>query len=171
MARWRLTQKHYLNVPGTEWEYKEISQSTGRQVRKVFKVPQYLDPDDPTDCNYPLAARPTDRNELIVAHAKGAEKADIIFIGDPTPDMTPLDEEAEAISAGLRAKWGLGNMEVIGEEGYSGALLSELCQTLNAFNASAKPTGMVVDDDKFNKLMEMNMALIAKLDAQAPRRV
>lgn len=98
MARWRLTASHYLNVPGTEWEQKEIDRTTGRQARKIYKVPRLLDPEEPSDLNYP--------GELIVAHeGKGAQPRDYIFIGPPTPDMEPLDDEAKAISANLAKTW------------------------------------------------------------------
>lgn len=52
MARWRLTDKHDLNIPRTEWEYKEIGQ-TGKQKRIGRPVPTYLDPNDPADFTHP----------------------------------------------------------------------------------------------------------------------
>ena len=52
MARWRLTAKHYLTVPGIEWEQKETNRDTGRQMTKKYPVPLFLDPDDPADQNY-----------------------------------------------------------------------------------------------------------------------
>jgi len=93
MARWYLREKHYLNVPGTEWEYKETDRETQRQVRKVFEVPLYLNPDEPADWN--------DRvNERIIVSTKfdPASPRDYVFIGSPTPDMIPLDEEAQGIT-------------------------------------------------------------------------
>src|SRR5215470_2091209 len=93
MARWALKDKHYLNVPGTEWEYKETDRDTGRQRRMVLPVPLYLDPKDNADWN--------DRaNEMIVVTNKfdPAHPNDHVFIGDPTPDMEPLDDDAHAIS-------------------------------------------------------------------------
>lgn len=97
MARWRLTGPHYLNVPGTEWEHKEISTDTGRQNRKVFKVPRLLDPNDPGDQNR--------EGDCVVCWAGKGEARDIIFEGDPTPDMTPLDAEAEKVTERCRPKW------------------------------------------------------------------
>ena len=52
MARWKLTQKHYLMVPGTKWEYVENDRSTGRPIRKTYDVPLFLDPEDPSAWNY-----------------------------------------------------------------------------------------------------------------------
>ena len=87
MARWRLTQAHYLNVPGTEWEYKETDRTSGKQGRKVFAVPLYL-PED-----------------AVVAYAGSEQRGDEVFLGEPTPDMEPLDAEAQKISDACRPKW------------------------------------------------------------------
>lgn len=104
--RWRLINAHYLKVAelpdGTrvEWEHKEISRETDRAARKLYAVPILLNPNDPADCNYP--------GELIVAHAiDGASnlRQDIVFIGDPTPEMEPLNDAAQAITDALRPKW------------------------------------------------------------------
>lgn len=157
-ARWKLMQKHYIKVPGTTWEYRETG-NTGRQVRKVLEVPMYLDPDDPADHNYKADGW------IIVANAESDEyQRDIVFIGDPTPDMVPINAEAIAISAKFQAKWGAPAAD-IGEEGFTGALLNSLTETLQAFNASQKPSGFAVDDDKFNKLMEMNASLMKMNEA------
>lgn len=104
--RWRLMSAHYLNVPelpdGTqvEWEHKETNMANGRSVRKLFHVPILLNPGDGADHNYP--------GEIIVAQATESARVpakDYIFLGDPTPDMEPVNEEAEAITARLRQKW------------------------------------------------------------------
>jgi|SRR5262245_19686833 len=93
MARWKLRQPHYLQVPGTEWEYKESDPQTQRQVRRVFEVPLYLDPRERADQNYP-------QDDAIIVTDKfdRAHPRDIIFKGPPTPDMEPVDDEAEAIT-------------------------------------------------------------------------
>jgi hypothetical protein len=100
MARWKLTDSHYLAVPGTEWEYKEQNRETGRQARKVYEVPLYLNPKDAADWNYP-------RDEAIIVANKfdPAYPRDIIFHGRPTADMEPLDDEAQAISDNERKNW------------------------------------------------------------------
>lgn len=98
MARWRLTAPHYLKVPGTEYEYKETDQTTGRQGRKVFQVPLWLHPDDPGSQNYP--------GEVIVTNKEDrAFPRDYLFVGPPTPDMEPLDDEAEKLSDSMRERW------------------------------------------------------------------
>lgn len=98
MARWRLMSAHYLNVPGTEYEHREVSRETGKQAVKRYPVPLFLNPNDPADCNYP--------GEIIVADkANRLHPKDLVFVGPPTPEMEPLDEEAEKISAKHREKW------------------------------------------------------------------
>lgn len=98
MARWRLMSAHYLKVPGTEYELKEVDRATGKQATKRFPVNLYLNPNDPADCNYP--------GEIIVTSSKNkVYPKDIYFIGPPTSEMEPLDEEAEKISKQWEKKW------------------------------------------------------------------
>jgi hypothetical protein len=97
MARFRLKDKHYLNVPGTEWEQSETSQATGKQARKRYKTPLYLDPDQAADQNYP--------GEIIVTtKADPRYPRDILFEGLPTVDMEPLDEEATKLITPILAR-------------------------------------------------------------------
>ena len=94
MARWKLIEAHYLNVPGTTWEAKEVDRSTGRQVKKVFNVPLYLDPKDEADWNYRREQDPDLQDGgIIVCLAGKGRPRDIVFEGDPTPCMIPLDDE------------------------------------------------------------------------------
>lgn len=152
-ARWKLMQKHYIKVPGTTWEYRETG-NTGKQVRKTLEVPMYLDPDDPADHNYKADGL------IIVANRESDDfMRDIIFVGDPTPDMVPLNAEAKEISARFQDQWGKPAVD-IGEEGYSEALINTLTETLQSFNSTAKPSGFAVSDEKFNQLMEMNASLM-----------
>lgn len=95
---------HYLNVhelpDGTriEWEHKETDRTTGKAVRKLYPVGCMLDPRDSSDCNYP--------GEIIVStEPSRAYPRDIIFAGNPTPDMEALNDEAETISAAMRPRW------------------------------------------------------------------
>lgn len=94
--RWRLTEAHYLNVPGTEWEQKELNQTTRKQVTKRYPVPTLLDPKEPSDWNYP--------EEIIVAYEGTKMPRDIIFVGPPTLSMEPLNEAAEKLLEPIRAK-------------------------------------------------------------------
>jgi hypothetical protein len=105
MARWRLRSPHYLNVPGTEWEYKETDQTTGKQGRKIFAVPAFLD------------------EGVVVCHEDKGQERDTIFLGPPTPEMEPLDAEAKAISASEAPKWQLPPDMIGGEIDHSTALI------------------------------------------------
>lgn len=102
MARWRLTDGHYLNVPGTEWEYKETDRETGRAARKVYEVPLYLHPNVQADWNDKVNECITVSNRYDPAHP-----LDYVFVGPPTPDMEALDDEAREISQGYvdRGEW------------------------------------------------------------------
>ena len=153
MARWRLTAPHYINVPGTEWEYKEIDQTTGRQGRKVFPVPRLLNPNDGADCNYP--------GEIIVAYAGPlAQGRDIIFEGGPTPDMEPLDEEAKVITESLRPTWQhpIETLPVNG--GYSASLIASFEKQMSETLARAPNTSVSQSD--FEKLQSQVAALMAQ---------
>lgn len=131
MARWRLINAHYLNtVEGVEWEYKETDRSTGKMGRKIFNVPLYMDPRDPADHNYP--------GEIIVAtKSDKAFPKDIVIIGEPTPDMEAIDEEAEAISASLQDKW----THPIDSLPTTGVNLDDM--TVKMMDAFSKATGQV----------------------------
>lgn len=102
MARWRLAAPHYLSVPGTKWEYQETDRTTGRPTRTQFAVPTLLDPSQASDWNYKYNQ---DEGEIIVCLDGKGEPKDIVFVGEPTPDMVPLDDEAKAISAKMALKW------------------------------------------------------------------
>jgi len=132
MARWKLNGKHYLRtIPPTEYEYKETNEDTGRQARKVFEVPLELDPNSPRDCNYP--------GEIIVCHEGKGERRDITFRGPPSPEMEPLDAEAEAITAEMQQAWGKQFMED-SLESSSDRLVRELADTMTQAFGGQKPS-------------------------------
>lgn len=112
IPRWRLTAPHYLNAvvngAATEWEQVEVDRDSGKQLRKRYKVPVYLDPKNPGDFNYP--------GEIIVAH--GAYNRDVVFEGPPTIDMEPLNDTAEALSKEA-AKRGIHPIESLPSQGVS----------------------------------------------------
>ncbi len=162
MARWRLITGHYLNVlldgQPAEWEYKEIDRNTGKQARKIFPVPMLMDPNDPADCNYP--------GEIIVCHEGTGERRDIVFVGNPTPDMEPYDEEAEAISASLRQKWehpieSLPSTMSDGESAFMAKLMEAMGQQKPTVNAS-------VSIEQYNELKTLVEDLKAQLATSKP---
>jgi len=105
MARWKLMCSHYLNVPGEEWEYQETDRNTGRPIRRKFPVPRLLDIGDPSCWTNSWGNKDNADGEVIVCHEGKGESRDIVFYGDPTPDMVPVDDEAKEISASFEARW------------------------------------------------------------------
>jgi hypothetical protein len=112
MARWLLTQPHYLKVVDTFWEQTETDRVTGRQKKKKYPVPMHLDPHCAADwnnkpgsssANISRGGNSFDEGYITVCHAGKGEPHDYVFVGDPTPDMEPIDDEAKAISATF--KW------------------------------------------------------------------
>ncbi len=165
--RWRLTTAHYLNVPvlpdGTEveWEHKEISRTSGRAARKLYKVPAFLDPKDPADQNYPQDG------DLIVAHAvEGLRNhpRDIIFIGPPSPDMEPLNDEAQALTDAERPRWEH-PIETLPVNGGMNSQEMAFMQTMMAQFAKqaqpATPAGDTVPRAEFDELKAKLEALLA----------
>jgi hypothetical protein len=106
MARWKLLVAHYLNVPGTEWEYSEMGRTKGGRATKVrFKVPRHLDPNEPADHTH-HNWRDSGDGAIVVCHeGTSADPNDIPFTGDPTPDMEAIDDEAKRISASFASRW------------------------------------------------------------------
>lgn len=169
MARWRLAAPHYLNTPGTGWEYKENNRTTGKPTRKVFPVPQFLHPEDPSDWNWTYDK---DSGEIIVCHEGLGHEKDIIFIGDPTPDMIPLDDEAKAISSKLEKRWDR-KLSDMPESGYTGVLLEDLGRKLADATATNSTGGSAAMDkllETMNAMMEQNAKLITALAGSAAER-
>lgn len=175
MARWKLTAKHYLNVPGNEWEYAEVT-NTGKQFRKRFEVPLFLDPDD-REYQNPMG-------ELIVAYAgPGAQSTDVIFTGLPTPDMEPLDAEAEALTAAERPKWVHPIESLPGQGGdYSASLLTmlerQMGEAMKNLPRTTNTPATGIDPTEFEQmkvdlaaLMAENVALKAGTDPKPARRL
>lgn len=121
MARWKLMTSHYLNVPNEIWEYQETDRTTGKPVRRQFQVPKLLDVNDPQCWTNHWGNRDNAEGEIIVCHEGKGESRDQPFIGDPTPDMIPLDDEAREISASFENIWKIKPERVAGE--YSQSLV------------------------------------------------
>lgn len=155
MARWRLLTAHYLKVPGTEWEYEESVQHSNRKERVRFPVPLYLNPEDQADWNTP--------DGIVVCYADKGERRDIVFVGEPTPDMEPLDEEARQISESFKHKW-VHPIETLPSTGdYTQSLIAGLeKQIAAAASAMPKPQNLSVSQEEFNALKEQLAAVAAK---------
>lgn len=172
MARWKLTDAHYLAVEGTEWEYKEQNRETGRQARKVYEVPLHLDPKNPADHNYP-------RDEAIIVTNKfdAAYTRDYVFRGPPTPDMEPLDDEAQAISDAERKNW-IHPIEALNMT-YSESRLSEfergiaelLAKGIPKMASAPQTTSLSgIDPEAFEKLQQQ-VATLMERNAQLEQAV
>lgn len=155
MARWQLVTGHYIHVAEPiEWEKVETDQDTGRQNRKRYIVPLYI---------------PAERT---VCQGRGSP-GDVEFLGEPTPDMTPLDDEAEEISAKHRHKWQMSDYGV-GSEAVMEALSMQLAKSM----AQGTPVQNVggVSSEAFAELqgtvkalMEQNAQLLAQLGKSSRR--
>lgn len=164
MARWRLTVAHYVFTdPPTEWEYKETDRNTGKQNRMVSKVPRLLDPKDPSDCNRD--------GECIVTDGNNSHRGDVRILGNPTPDMEPLDKEAEAITQRFIDN-GTWNRQQDGEvfgEGLLNKFLAEIAKVQSGQPVPTSVSANAVDPKAFAELQTQVKELLetnAKLQAQ-----
>lgn len=167
MARWRLAAPHYLRTVGVLWEYTETDRITGRPKRVQFEVPLYLNPHDPGDWNYQWGNKDNPEGQIIVYQGDGEGK-DILFIGDPTPDMVPLDDAARALSAGFEERWRYKPENQYGS--YSQSLVDEFQSEMA--DRAAKPVEIPGMTDLI-ATMQASVAQTAQLIAALanPRRV
>lgn len=156
MARWRLSEDHYLHAQvygeANEWEYKETDRETGREIRKRFKVPFF-------------AGR-----EMIVCYAGSERDGDngrlgpIVIECSPTPAMTPLDDEAKEISAQYEKSW-QHPIESLPGQGFNDALLTTLTKQLEAIMANG-PAVPVASTGVSREEFEVLQRQLAELMAQ-----
>lgn len=165
MARWRLTQTHYLEIESlddqqVEWEYKEIDQNTGRTRSKRFNVPFLMDILDVKGCW-------NDQSGIIVSNGNNPGPRDYIFKGDPTPEMEPLDDEAREITARCEPNW-VHPIDSLPGQGYTQSLLAGLEKQLSAITLSTKPVAISensVSKEDFEEL-KRQMAELMKQNAK-----
>ena len=135
MARWKLACSHYINtVRQAKWRYSHTDRTTGENVEKEFIVPRLLDVNDPKCWTNRLTmgapvsvggSADNSEGEIIVCHPGKGEKSDVEFLGDPTPDMIPYDEEAETISATFKDHWAY-KPDTVDNSGFSQALVDRM---------------------------------------------
>lgn len=153
MARWRLMQPHYLNVPvlpdGTkvEWEHKETDRETGRMNRKYFTVPCLLDTKNPGDF--------TEGDSIVVCYEGKGNRRDVTFIGDPTPDMEPLDDEAETISDAIRPRWEHPIDSLPANGGMNDKESAFMMQMMKAFAGQAEVANQPVSNVEIEELKKL----------------
>ena len=154
MARWKLDEAHYIDalppdLDAVEWEYKEQNRVNGREKRIRHKVPFYCEAD------------------IIVARSGSEKKDDYIYDGPPTPAMTPLDDEARAISDEHRASW-IHPIESLPGQGYADSVLAALEKQLTAISSKIGPTAPVaipagsVSREEFDELRDQLAGLMAQ---------
>jgi hypothetical protein len=168
MARWILRTPHYLlTVNETRWEQVEVDRDTGAQARKMYTIPRYIDPKEPRDCN-------RDGDCIVCWEGKGQPR-DIEIIGDPTPDMDPLDDEAKAESDRLRPNWKhpFDSLPAQGEI-YGNQLIETWMKQMDKMAQNmGKSNQPAVDPEEFIKLqqqvkslVETNAALMKQLEGR-----
>ena len=164
-ARWRLTQKHYLNTVNPDgehesiWERRETDERTKKMRRKVYNVPTFLDPDDSTCFNEGTLVIVS--NEFDPAHPM-----DVIFSGDPTPDMEPLNAEAEAISAKHREEWAhpIENLDRYEGFDFGAVLINQFSKAMDKIAAGQVPNKSMatVSKEDFEALQQQVRELMAQ---------
>src|SRR6516164_8837593 len=156
MARWRLTEPHYLYTdPDTVWERLEVDTTTGRQVRKQYVVPAYY--------HHEIEADWTDKAEkgVFVCDGHNPGRGDIIFKGDPTPGMIAIDDEAKAISAKFRGRWNIPDNIKWGDGQYSSALADHFVQEQDKMNMQAVQTNRNLEE--YMKAQGLQQAQVIKI--------
>src|SRR5262249_46558469 len=119
---------------------------------------RHLEPKDPGDHNYP--------GEIIVSDGHNAQARDIIFLGEPTVDMEPVDDEAKKITGDLEAS-GRWKRPVEGQD-FGESLIKNFMERLDRVSAQPVSTGGI-DPKDFTELQAQVKALMeqnAKLQAQ-----
>lgn len=159
MARWQLTEDHYIKVRRrsrpTEWEYQETDRLTGETDRTRFVVPLYCE--EKMIISSAGCGLPSDNGKM----------GPIEFDGDPipTPAMTPLDAEAEAISASYRDRWINPIESMPAQGGFNSALLSslerQLAEVASRLPAPGPVTNVGVTKEEFDALKEQLAQLLA----------
>jgi hypothetical protein len=168
MARWKLTVGHYLNTePPVEIEFKETDRNTGRQARKVYKVPRLLDPKDAADHNYP------ELGEIIVCDGNNPEPRDIVFLGEPTPDMEPIDAEAKKISQRFidSGKWTKKEEGLDFGESLIKNFMAKMDQLVQPISSGVDPQAFATMQEQMKVLMEQNAKLQSQLLDKPTRRL
>lgn len=158
MARWKLMVAHYLNVEGEEWEYTENDRKTGRPKRYKFPVPRHLDPRDPSCWTNAWGPKDNEEGEILVCYKGKGEASDIVFIGDPTPDMLPVDDEAREISASFEHKWKAKPEAMAGD--YSQSLIDKFQTEMDELRSKpAEIPGLADLVTVIGKLVESNQKI------------
>jgi hypothetical protein len=170
MARWKLMTNHYLNVEEKVlWEQVEIDRSTGKQRRKQYVVPRFLDINDPGDWTSKLGA---DNGEIIVHDGGTHQPGDLRFYGEPTPDMAPQDKEAEAISQRFAKQWRTSADRMISGKTYQDELLEGMHDEMQSLRNKGGQADMSEVLKAMTEMMKQNQEMMTRIagPAYGPRR-
>lgn len=159
MARWKLTEPHYLSVPTERWEHTTTNSRTGKPIRKMFRVPKHLDPRLEDDWNVRINGMD---GEIHVCYEgkddpKYPDRA-IVFEGNPTPGMLPLDDEAKEISG--QFSWT--PTQGIDEESQRHSFYAKLGDTLIDQMTELKVARETAPNPAMDKFMETMLAMMAQ---------
>ena len=108
-----------------------------------------------------------EEGEIIVCHEGKGDASDIVFMGDPTPDMSPVDDEAREISAQWEPRWAFKPETQEGD--YSQSLVDRFQSELA--EAQAKPVeipGLAELTGAIGELVKQNQKV---LETSVERRV
>ena len=178
MARWKLTEPHYLTVDGTKWEYTETDRITGRPKRTQFPVPLYLDPMSLDDLKQygqldPFMGENADPCIVVITDDDSRKNVrDVLIQSGVTPGMLPIDEEAKQITAEKsKGLWDptRGIDPESQNESFSNRMLSGLIDKMTeareSTQAQAVP-GMSEMMATFAKMMQQQTEILATLAAK-----
>jgi hypothetical protein len=122
----------------------------------MYKVPKHLDPRIEDDWNVRINGMD---GEIHVCYEGKGLPTDIVFEGNPTPGMLPLDEEARDISA--QFSWT--PTEGIDEESQRKSFYARLSDTMiNQLTDLKATTAMTPQTQGLDKLLEAMAALMAQ---------
>lgn len=166
-ARWKLTEAHYLKVKGIFWEHNQVDRKTGKPVRKQYPVPLFLDPlslDDMVTHGQMDPNLPSNNPEdwmIVVAHGESTFTKDVIFDGEPTPGMLPLNDEARAISEKFsKGQWQptQGIDEESQRNSYANAVINGLLDQVHTLKENAASGGQTISG--MSEFMETMQAMM-----------
>ncbi len=172
MARWKLTEPHYLAVEGIKWEYSEVDRVSGRPKRTQFPVPLHLDPNIESDWTHKLDAWSGD---IIISDGNDPDPKCLVYKGPVTPGMLPMDDEAKAITAkAAKDKWAPteGLDPEAQNNSYTNKLLSGFIDQMTQMQSSAvaapPAAGMAEFMTAMTQMMAQQTEILAKLAAKQP---
>ena len=174
MARWKLTEAHYLKVPGTKWEYTETNRVTGRPMRTQFDVPLYISPHDDGDLKE--FGQPPNGDIVVTNAPDGKFPKDVEFLGPPSVGMVPLDDEAKAQTAVLE-KRGLSVTQGLDSEdqnaSYVNRMLSGLIDQMTDMKVApqAPAPGMVEFMATMAGMMQKQTEILERLAVSSRRNL